>query len=56
MDTNNHQPAQRQDARALREERVWLLGRHDSGALAPQVYAIIKMIEISIAWLEWRRS
>lgn len=37
---------QRQDARALRAERVWLLARHDSGAIAPQVYAIIKVLEV----------
>jgi hypothetical protein len=56
MSTNNHQPDQRQDARALREERIWLLGRHDTGAVAPQIYLIVKMIEIDIAWLENRRT
>jgi hypothetical protein len=56
MDTNSHQPVQRQDARALREERIWLMGRHDTGALAPQVYAIVRFLEVEISWLEYRRA
>jgi hypothetical protein len=54
MNTNNHQPDQRQDARALRQERIWLLARHDTGAVAPQIYLVIRFLEIEISWLEWR--
>jgi hypothetical protein len=56
MKDNNHQPIQRQDARSLREERVWLLGRHDTGAVAPQIYLIVKMLEVEISWAEHRRA
>jgi hypothetical protein len=45
MNSNNHQPDQRQDARALRQERIWLLARHDTGAIAPQAYTVIKLLE-----------
>jgi hypothetical protein len=54
MNSNSDQPDQRQDARALREERIWLMGRHDTGALAPQVYLVVKFLEVEISWLEWR--
>ncbi len=42
--------------RELREERTWVIARHDSGALAPAVYAFVKQLEIEIAWREARRA
>ena len=52
--TDNEQPYERQDARTLREQRIWILSRHDSGALAPQVFVIIKFLECEIAWREFK--
>ena len=39
---------------ALREERTWLLARHDSGALTPATFKIIRGLESDIAWAEHR--
>jgi hypothetical protein len=56
MTDSNSQPDQRQDAKALRAERVWLLARHDTGAVAPQIYLVIRFLEIEISWLERTQS
>jgi hypothetical protein len=34
----------------LRDKLDWLRARHDSGAVAPPVYATIKGLEEEIAW------
>lgn len=39
---------------ALRDERIWLLARHDSGAITPAVFKVVRTIEIDIAWTEYR--
>ena len=36
----------------LRDELGWLRARHDEGAIAPCVYAVIKTIETELAWRE----
>jgi hypothetical protein len=33
-------------------ERGWLLGKYDSGAVSAAVFAVLKQIEIDIAWLQ----
>jgi hypothetical protein len=38
----------------LRSELAQLRARHDSGAIAPGVYAVIREIETQIAWAEHR--
>jgi hypothetical protein len=39
---------------ALRDERTWLLARHDSGALTPATFKIVRSLEVEIAWAEHR--
>jgi hypothetical protein len=36
----------------LRLERLALLARHDSGALSPAVFQVVRDLEIAIAWRE----
>jgi hypothetical protein len=40
---------------SLRAERRALLARYDSGAIAPAIYVVIKIIETDIAWREHRQ-
>ena len=54
MTIHKDPPTPRQDAKALRQERVWLLARHDSGALSPSTFAVVKQLETEISWLEIR--
>ena len=42
------------NATRLRAELALLLARYDHGAVAPSTYAIIRSIEIDIAWIEHR--
>jgi hypothetical protein len=39
---------------ALRSALAWLRARHDSGALAPGTFAVLKMIEVEISWRQHR--
>jgi hypothetical protein len=39
---------------ALREERTWLLARHDSGAISPATFNVVRSLEVDIAWAEHR--
>jgi hypothetical protein len=36
----------------LRDERVWLLARHDSGAIPPATFKVVRDLECDIAWRE----
>jgi hypothetical protein len=40
----------------LRDELRWLRTRYDDGKVSPAVFAIIREIEIAIAWAEHRRE
>jgi hypothetical protein len=35
---------------SLRDELAWLRARHDSGAVAPAVFRLIKRLETELAW------
>jgi hypothetical protein len=35
---------------ALRAALAWVRARHDSGAISPAVFSVIRMIETEIAW------
>ena len=39
----------------LRLERLMILARHDSGAITPAVFKVVRTIETDIAWAEHRR-
>jgi hypothetical protein len=39
---------------ALRAALAWVRARHDSGAISPAVFAVIRMLEVEIAWLAHR--
>ena len=41
---------------ALRDERIWLLARHDSGAITPAIFKIVRSLEVDIAWAEHREA
>jgi hypothetical protein len=47
-DSNNQAEA----TKLLRERLEWLRARYDCGAVSSGTYAIIRMIEIDIAWRE----
>ena len=49
-------PATAPSTAALRDERIWLLARHDSGAITPAVFKVVRAIEIDIAWTEYREA
>lgn len=49
-------PATAPSTAALRDERIWLLARHDSGAITPAVFKVVRTIEIDIAWTEYREA
>ena len=49
-----HSPAP--STAALRDERIWLLARHDSGAITPAIFKVVRTIEIDIAWTEYREA
>jgi hypothetical protein len=51
-DSNNQAEA----VKLLRERLEWLRARYDSGAVSPATYAIIRMIEIDLAWREHGRA
>jgi hypothetical protein len=40
----------------MRAQLERLRARHDSGAVAPGVYSIIKLIETEVAWSEHRQD
>ena len=39
----------------LRLERLMILARHDSGAVSPATFKVIRAIETDISWAEHRR-
>jgi hypothetical protein len=41
---------------ALRSERQWLLTRYNYYHFSPDIYAVIRSLEIDIAWLEHRHE
>jgi hypothetical protein len=36
---------------ALRAALAWVRARHDSGAISPAVFSVIRMIETELSWL-----
>jgi hypothetical protein len=38
----------------LHDERSWLLGKYDSGAVSAAVFAVVRQIETDLAWLQHR--
>jgi hypothetical protein len=49
-------PATAPSTAALRDERIWLPARHDSGAITPSIFKIVRSPEVDIAWAEHRRE
>jgi hypothetical protein len=41
---------------ALRGERLMLLARHDSGAISPATFNVVRSLEVDIAWAEHHRE
>jgi hypothetical protein len=39
---------------ALRAALAWVRARHDSGAISPAVFSVIRMIETELSWLAHR--
>jgi hypothetical protein len=39
---------------ALRSALAWVRGRHDSGAVSPAVFSVLRMIEVELSWLAHR--
>jgi hypothetical protein len=39
---------------ALRAALQWVRARHDSGAVSPAVFSVMRMIEVELSWLEHR--
>jgi hypothetical protein len=39
---------------ALRAALAWVRARHDSGAVSPAVFSVMRMIEVELSWLEHR--
>jgi hypothetical protein len=39
---------------ALRAALAWVRARHDSGAVSPAVFSVIRMIETELAWRQHR--
>jgi hypothetical protein len=39
---------------ALRAALAWVRARHDNGAVSPAVFAVMRMIEVELSWLEHR--
>jgi hypothetical protein len=39
---------------ALRDALGWVRARHDSGALSPATFTVLKMIETELAWRQHR--
>lgn len=42
----------RLEADQLRAELATLVARYDAGSVSPAIYAVIKQLEVDIAWLE----
>ena len=40
----------------LRLERLMILARHDSGAVNPAIFKIIRALETDISWAEHRKA
>jgi hypothetical protein len=39
---------------ALRAALEWIRARHDSGAISPAVFSVMRMIEVELSWLAHR--
>jgi len=39
---------------ALRAALAWVRARHDSGAISPAVFSVIRMLETEISWRQHR--
>jgi hypothetical protein len=54
----DHVPARNTDfpshEQALRAGLEWVRARHDSGAISPAVFSVMRMIEVELSWLEHR--
>jgi len=54
----DHIPARKADfpshEQALRAALAWVRARHDSGAISPAVFSVIRMIETELAWRQHR--
>ncbi len=40
----------------LRLERLMLLARHDSGAITPAIFKVVRDLETDISWAEHRKA
>jgi len=49
-----HMQTQELPLQKLRAELARLRARHDCGAVSPALYAVIRTLEIDIAWFEHR--
>ena len=53
-DLHNHVPTRKTEfpsyEQALRAALAWVRARHDSGAISPAVFSVIRMIETELAW------
>jgi hypothetical protein len=52
----SEQPTAAPTTRALREERMFLLSRYDSYAMAPAIYKILRDLEVELSWRQYRRE
>jgi hypothetical protein len=54
----DHVPARKAEfpshEQALRAALAWVRARHDSGAISPAVFSVMRMIEVELSWLEHR--
>ena len=54
----NHVPLRKAEfpshEQALRAALQWVRARHDSGAISPAVFSVIRMLETEIAWRQHR--
>jgi hypothetical protein len=50
----NNNPPFPSHEQALRSALEWVRARHDDGALSPGTFAVLKMIEVEIAWRQHR--
>jgi hypothetical protein len=40
---------------ALRAALAWVRARHDSGAISPAVFSVVRMLETELAWRQHRQ-
>jgi hypothetical protein len=50
-DLKNARERERKSLAELREQLEWLRARYDGGAVSPEIFAVIRKLEIDIAWM-----